>query len=242
MASARTADGGGAAASVPAIYYCGGTHVVRAAPGARAVVLGVSAAASVAVEAPAGARAFAAEYALSVPAGGPLTARLVASGFRGAAGTWAAVEDFAAAGRPAAWTRTGAEDGRGARVPVPEDCLVALAWRDARSDALRACVVARAGDDESPVGAALKDAAFDDRAPAARLLAAAGDPGLDARARTRLITAPGDPPRLRLCANRDMLRAFAVGWFGAQLSAMPCENEKVFSAFDRARSVLDDHW
>ncbi len=36
-----------------------------------------------------------------------------------------------------------------------------------------------------------------------------------------------------------MLRAFAVGWFGAQLGEAS-ENEKVFAAFDKARSCLDD--
>ncbi|WZD65803.1 virion protein [Bovine papular stomatitis virus] len=217
------------------IYYRGGTHELAVAPGA-AVVLGV--AGPVVARAPRGRRVFVAEYDLSAPPGAPLLARLTASGFRSAAGAWASVEDFEVCGRPVAWTRAPEEGG--ARVSVPEDGAVAIAWsEDGVASALRACVVARAADHESALGAALKDGAFDAAAPAAALLAAVGAPAIGA-ARVALVTAPGAPHRVRLCANRDRLRAFAVGWFGAQLSALGPENEKVFSAFDKARSCLDD--
>ncbi|AKC03492.1 virion protein [Bovine papular stomatitis virus] len=218
------------------IYYRGGTHELPVAPDAAVVVLGV--AGPVAARAPSGRRIFVAEYALSAAPGAPLRARLTASGFRSAAGAWASVEDFDVCGRPAAWTRVPEEGGT--RVPVPEDGAVAIAWSEGgATSALRACVVARAADDESALGAALKDGTFDAAAPGAALLAAVGSPALGS-VRAALVTAPGAPHRVRLCANRDKLRAFAVGWFGAQLSALGPENEKVFSAFDKARSCLDD--
>ncbi len=175
--------------------------MVAAAPGAALVVL--DAPGAVAAAAPAGQRVFFAEYGLEKRAGGPITARLRRSGFRGAANAWASVADFEAGGRPSAWTLRAEEASR------------VLAW-GAREEPLRACVLARAADAEAPVGAELKEAAFDARAPAAALFAALG-----------------------LCENPAMLRAFAVGWFGAQLGEAS-ENEKVFAAFDKARSCLDD--
>ncbi|AKU76687.1 Virion protein [Orf virus] len=215
------------------IYYCGGTHVVAAAPGAALVVLDAPGAAAAA--APAGQRVFFAEYGLEKRAGGPITARLRRSGFRGAANAWASVADFEAGGRPSAWTLRADE---AARVPLPTDAVLVLAW-GARGEPLRACVLARAADAEAPVGAALKEAAFDARAPAAALFAALGAPALAPPLRARLVAPPGAPPRTRLCENPAMLRAFAVGWFGAQLGEAS-ENEKVFAAFDKARSCLDD--
>ncbi|ADC53836.1 virion protein [Pseudocowpox virus] len=216
------------------IYYCGGTHVVAAAPGTALVVL--DAPGPVAAAAPAGLRVFFAEYGLEKKPGGPVTARLHKSGFRSAAGAWASAADFEAGGRPVAWTLRAEE---AARVPLLADAALVLAW-GARGEPLRVCVLARAEDAEAPVGAALKEAAFDARAPAAALFAALGEPALALPLKARLVTPPGAPPRSRLCTNPDMLRAFAVGWFGAQLGTDDSENEKVFAAFDRARSCLDD--
>nr|WNT71201.1 MAG: virion protein [Equine parapoxvirus] len=197
---------------------------LRVAAGEFVVVFGAGA---LRVRAPRA--AFAAEYALAAPAGAPLTATLRRSGFRCAGGGWAAAADFAAAGAPAAWAGDAAE--------VPADGLTVLAWTE--GGAAAAAVVARARDAESRVGDALRSAAFDARAPAARMAAAAAAPApVAARARVRLL--PGADPRARLCANRDRLRAFAVGWFGAQLSGDGAENEKIFAAFDRLRAELDD--
>ncbi|ASC55574.2 virion protein-like protein [Seal parapoxvirus] len=220
------------------IYYCEGTYVVPATAGATVVLLGGSWRA--AVSGPPNKRAFVAEFRLCKKAHhSPLVAELIASGFRSATGAWASVADFEAAGRPCAWMREACEDG--VRVHVPEDGAVALAWLDnGHSNApLCACVVARSSNAEAPVGAMLRDAAFDSECSGALLLAALGAPAVGKRCAV-LVTPPGAPHFTRLCANRDRLRAFALGWFGAQLSALPAENEKVFSAFDKARSQLDD--
>ncbi len=127
--------------------------MVAAAPGAALVVLDAPGAAAAA--APAGQRVFFAEYGLEKRAGGPITARLRRSGFRGAANAWASVADFEAGGRPSAWTLRAEE---ASRVPLPTDAALVLAW-GARDEPLRACVLARAADAEAPAAGAASGAA-----------------------------------------------------------------------------------